>query len=124
MIEQEKILHLNEVQKRKVCKLIKLECANYFEGNCDLLDRGVEVPCPQMISYSVLCRYFLSSVLPGDNALYAELLEPDKVKKCVRCGTVIASYSNKTKYCKKCARLEANRQKAEYARRRRANVEK
>ena len=87
MIEQEKILHLNEVQKRKVCKLIKLECANYFEGNCDLLDRGVEVPCPQMISYSVLCRYFLSSVLPGDNALYAELLEPDKVKKCVRCGT-------------------------------------
>jgi len=60
-------------QANKIKELIKKQCANYIDGQCILLDTN----CPQMgCMYSVLCKYFINSVLPLDKKLYKELL-PD-----------------------------------------------
>lgn len=60
-------------QANKIKEMIKKECANYIDGQCILLD----TVCPQMgCMYSVLCKYFINSVLPLDKALHKELL-PD-----------------------------------------------
>ena len=41
-------------------------CCNYDNGNCILLDDGDECVCPQLISYSLLCKWFRVAVLPAD----------------------------------------------------------
>ena len=69
------IRHMNEEQYRKAKKLTRSLCANCFEDNCLLLDDGYDFCiCPQLISYSVLCKYFRAAVLPADKELYAEVM--------------------------------------------------
>lgn len=91
----------------------------YFLLNCLLLDEGEGCVCVQSISYSLLCRYFRSAVLPADPALEAEILgtHPDR---CVSCGAPIIKRGNRKKYCEKCADIAYKRQQAEYARKKRA----
>ena len=61
------IRHMNEEQYRKAKKLTRSLCANCFEDNCLLLDDGYDFCiCPQLISYSILCKYFCAAVLPAD----------------------------------------------------------
>ena len=57
---------LSPPQSRKVNSLVKRECCNCDSGNCILLDDGEECVCPQLISYSLLCKWFLTAVLPID----------------------------------------------------------
>lgn len=49
---------LTPQQSRKANALIKKTCCNCMGGNCILLDDGDECVCPQLISYSLLCRWF------------------------------------------------------------------
>lgn len=79
-------------QLRKVRRLIQSLCANYFEGNCVLLDDGYDATvCPQAITYSLCCRYFLAAVLPADAELHAELMQSSGRKRCAACGQPFAA---------------------------------
>jgi len=92
-------------QANKIKELIKKQCANYIDGQCILLDTN----CPQMgCMYSVLCKYFINSVLPLDKELYKELL-PDAEetsglynKQCKICNKQFTSDKKNEQYCDKC----------------------
>ena len=98
-------IRTNFTQANKIKELIKKHCANYIDGQCILL----ECNCPQMgCMYSVLCKYFINSVLPIDKDLYKELLEGageetglyDKV--CKMCNKHFTSDKKTEQYCPKC----------------------
>lgn len=82
----EDIRRMDEGQLRRAKKLIRGLCANCDGGNCLLLDDGETTGCPQLITYSVLCRYFRAAVLPADRELYADIMEKDTRKRCADCG--------------------------------------
>ena len=117
-----KIAPLTPPQSRKVNSLIKKECCNCDNGHCILLDDGEECVCPQLISYSLLCKWFQTAVLPLDKLLYAELFKTEDKKRCTECGTSFASTSNSVKYCPDCRKRITRRQAAERMRKRRALV--
>ena len=80
------VKRLTPPQSRKVNALVRRTCCNYDNGNCILLDDGDECVCPQLISYSLLCKWFRAAVLPADRLLYAELYQTGDKKKCTECG--------------------------------------
>ena len=85
-------------------------------------DDGEECVCPQLISYSLLCRWFQNAVLPADKLLYAELYQAEDRRRCAECGAAFASTSNSVKYCPDCRKRITRRQAAERMRKRRARV--
>ena len=97
-------------------------CELVIGGNCILLDDGDECVCPQLISYSLLCKWFRVAVLPADRLLYAELYQTGDKKKCTECGAFFASTSNSVKYCPVCRKRITRRQAAERMRKRRTPV--
>lgn len=113
---------LTPQQSRKVNALIKKTCCNCTAGNCILLDNGEECVCPQLISYSLLCKWFRNAVLPADKLLYAELYQTEDKRRCVVCGAAFASTSNSVKYCPDCRKRITRKQAAERMRKRRALV--
>ena len=76
----------------------------------------------QLISYSLLCKWFQTAVLPLDKLLYAELFKTEDKKRCTECGASFASTSNSVKYCPDCRKRITRRQAAERMRKRRALV--
>lgn len=69
---------MTEAQLRRARRLIRSLCANCDHGSCLLLDDGYDpCACPQMLTCSVLCRYFRTAVLPGDRELYREIMGMD-----------------------------------------------
>ena len=116
------IKRLSPPQSRKVNSLVRRECCNCDNGHCILLDDGDECVCPQLISYSLLCKWFRIAVLPLDKLLYAELFKTEDKKRCTVCGTFFVSKSNSVKYCPDCRKRITNRQAAERMRKRRALV--
>lgn len=52
-----------------------------------LLDDGEECVCPQLISYSLLCKWFQTAVLPLDRELHAGIVEKRRYAAlyCMRC---------------------------------------
>ena len=66
----DEIKRLTPAQRARCNRLIRRLCANYDGGNCMPLDDGEGCVCVQMISYSLLCKYFRRAVLPADKALY------------------------------------------------------
>lgn len=111
-------------QRIRANALIRKTCCNYDNGNCIALDDGEECVCPQTISYSVLCKWFRSAILPADKALYNEIMRPRDIRRCAVCGKTFYSVSNNAKYCEACAKNVQRKQKAAYARKRRSTVEK
>ena len=108
------IPHMTYQQYRAARKLVH-RCCNYAEGSC----LALECVCVQSISYSVLCRWFRTAVLPQDTSLCAALLYHDQMKPCVICGASFVPKSNRAKYCPDCAitarrRKEAERQRKRY----------
>ena len=116
------IKRLSPPQSRKVNTLVRRECCNCDGGNCILLDDGETCVCPQLISYSLLCKWFRIAVLPLDRLLYAELFKTEDKRRCMVCGASFASKSNSVKYCPSCRKHITNRQAAERMRKRRALV--
>ena len=106
------VKRLTPPQSRKVNTLVKKECCNYINGKCLLLDDGDECVCPQLISYSLFCKWFRVAVLPADKLLYAELMNTEDKKRCIECGAFFASTSNSVKYCAECRKRITRRQAA------------
>ena len=80
-----KLPRMDEGQFRRVKKLIRRLCANCDSGNCLLLDDGD--PCPQMVSPTLICKYFRAAVLPADRELCAEVLGGiHSWKRCPACA--------------------------------------
>ena len=113
------VKRLTPPQSRRVNALLKKECCNCIDGNCILLDNGDECVCPQLISYSLLCKGFRAAVLPLDKELYADLYAPEDRRRCAVCGTSFASSSNSVKYCPDCRKRIQRRQAAERKRKQR-----
>lgn len=113
---------MTEAQFRRAKKLIRKLCANCENGNCLLLDDGEVCVCPQLISYTLLCRYFRAAVLPTDKALYDEIMRTDSRKRCAECGAVFAAESKNVLYCKACAARRTRRKKREWAQKNRGRA--
>ena len=112
---------MTEAQLRRAKRLIRALCANCDHGCCLLLDDGYEpCPCPQMLTYSVLCRYFRTAVLPTDRELYGEVLGADHRRRCPECGQPFLPRSPNTRYCPDCAAVQKRKKAAERQRRKRA----
>ena len=77
-------------QKRRASGLIRRECCNCEDGNCLALDDGDTCACPQMISFSVCCKWFRWAVFAagqdaGSGDLPGQGLETlCGVRRCVR----------------------------------------
>ena len=110
-------------QKRRASGLIRRECCNCEDGNCLALDDGDTCACPQMISFSVCCKWFRWAVLPLDRTLEAEIYRDRDLKRCAECGGVFVPKSNRGKYCPDCAARVHRRQKTESERKRRSAVD-
>ena len=116
-------------QARKVHSLVRKRCCNYDEGNCLLLDDGYDpCPCPQLITRSLLCKWFREAVLPDDLQAHDEILLGKNAKSCTACGRRFIPGSNRAKYCPDCAKRvrrekEARRQRERYANQKSMNPE-
>ena len=103
--------------------LIRQECCCFEDGNCIVLDDGDTCTCPQMVSFSVCCKWFRWAVLPLDGTLEAEIFRDKDLKRCAVCGGVFVPKSNRAKYCPGCAARVHRRQKTESERKRRSAVD-
>ena len=100
-------MNLNQII-RAARRLARQECACGRDGYCAV--RGI--PCGIGTSSGAFeCRYFMESVLPGDTALHAAVMElldepasdrqqTDRV--CERCGAPFIPSSNRQRYCLPC----------------------
>ena len=113
------MIRLNDAQHRRVKKLTRCHCANNVRGCCLLLDDGEPCVCPQTISYSLLCKWFRTAVLPLDKQLETALLFREDMKRCAVCGQPFLPGSNRAKYCKPCAAKVHRKQKNASDRKRR-----
>ena len=109
--------------QRKVNALVRKQCCNYDNGNCILLDNGDVCPCPQIISFSLNCKWFRTAVLLNDKELYIRLMKPAVSKKCTVCGAEYEPTGRNSKYCDKCWKSALNKQKTEYIKKRGMSVE-
>ena len=117
------LYRMTPAQRKQANALIRRECCCYEDGNCILLDDGDAHACPQMISFSVCCKWFRWSVLPQVGTLEAEIFSGDSVKRCAVCGKPYVPKSNRGKYCPDCAARVHRRQKTESERKRRSAVD-
>lgn len=115
---------MTPAQRKRANSLIRRACCNYEGGNCIVLDDGDTCACPQMISYTVCCKWFRWAVLPLDKALEAEIYCGDRVKRCAVCGAAFVPRSNRAKYCLECAKRVHRQQKNASDRKRRWNTDK
>ena len=70
------VLRITKQQEALVRRLVKSRCANYTDGNCLLLDGLEECTCVQLLcSSGIYCYYFQNAVLPGEKALYTQILK-------------------------------------------------
>ena len=88
------LCRMTPAQRKQANALIRRECCNYEDGNCMLLDDGNTHTCPQIISFSVCCKWFRWSVLPQDGTLEAEIFRDKELKRCAVCGRVFVPKSN------------------------------
>ena len=114
---------MTPAQRKQANALIRRECCNCEDGDCIALDDGDTCTCPQMISFSVCCKWFRWSVLPQIGMLEAEIFRDKELKRCAVCGRVFVPKSNRAKYCLDCAAVVHRRQKTESERKRRSAVD-
>ena len=76
--------------------IVRLKTVSYT--HLDVYKRQV-----QSISYSLLCRWFRTAVLPQDKELETALFHRMNAKKCAVCGALFTPGSNRAKYCPECA---------------------
>ena len=110
------VIRMTEAQAKKAHALAKSSCCNCYDGFCVLFD----TPCPQCITRSLICKWFIQAVLPADTPLYVEITgDRRNTKPCAECGNLFVSRSNNATYCPACARERITRQKRDYMRRKR-----
>ena len=116
--------HMTPAQRKRASSLIRRECCNCDGGNCLALDDGDTCACPQMVTFSVCCKWFRWAVLPLDKALEAEIYHGDSVKRCAVCGAAFVPHSNRAKYCEACKKRVHRQQKNASDRKRRWKADK
>ena len=94
---------MTPAQRKRANSLIRRECCNCDSGNCLALDDGDTCACPQMITFSVCCKWFRWAVLPLNGTLEAEIYRDKDLKRCAVCGGMFVPKSNRGKYCPDCA---------------------
>ncbi len=114
---------MTSAQRKRANSLIRRECCNCDGGNCLALDDGDTCVCPQMITFSVCCKWFRWAVFPLDGTLEAEIYRDSALKRCSVCGKPYVPKSNRGKYCPDCAARVHRRQKTESERKRRSAVD-
>lgn len=113
----ERIPFMTESQYRRAKKLVRSLCANLDYGNCLLLDnRFGTCVCPQLISYSLICKYFRAAVLPADKELHAEIMRTDLHRHCGDCLQLFLPERKNNLYCKSCVAKRERTRKREWAR--------
>ena len=105
-------------QYRRARRLVH-NCCNYDSGNCLALDDGEGCACVQSISYSLLCKWFRTAVLPMDRVLETALYHRLGTKRCAVCGSLVFPGSNRAKYCLECGAAIKRIQAAERKRKQR-----
>ena len=101
---------INLQQSKKINALIRRFCCNCANGNCLLLDDGEEHNCVQLVSkHGVYCNYLLSSVLPADKELFAEVMRIRNEKHCRICGKAFVPKSKIQRYCTECAKVQKHK---------------
>jgi len=116
----EQVPFMNTTQFRRAKKLVRSLCANHDYGNCVLLEnRFGTCVCPQLISYSLICKYFRTAVLPMDKELHAEIMETDKLTYCYDCQQPFVPDRKRTIFCRTCADRHKRQCKREWARKNR-----
>ena len=111
------LIRMSEAQARRARKLAKKACCNCYEGFCVLFDS----PCPQCITRSLICKWYIRAVLPADVPLYVELTgDKGKSKPCAVCGNLFLPRSNRSKYCDACAAAVRTQKQRAYVRKMRA----
>ena len=119
----EEIPFMNEAQFRRAKKLVRSLCANLYDGNCVLLDNEYATcVCPQLISYSLICKWFRSAVLPADQELYAEIMEADKRRHCGDCLQPFVPERKNNLYCKSCMVRRKRKRQREWVREKRGKM--
>ena len=86
---------MTPAQRKQANALIRRECCNCEDGNCIALDDGDACACPQMVSFSVCCKWFRWAVLPLAGTLEAEIYRGRDLKRCAVCGGVFVPKSNR-----------------------------
>ncbi|MCX4377367.1 MAG: cysteine-rich VLP domain-containing protein [Lachnospiraceae bacterium] len=114
---------MNPAQRKQANALIRRECCNCENGACIALGDWDSHTCPQMISFSVCCKWFRWAVLPLMGTLEAAIYRNKDLKRCEVCGGVFVPKSNRGKYCPDCAARVHRRQKTESERKRRSAVD-
>ena len=89
---------MTPAQRKRATTLIRRECCNCDGGNCLAIDDGDTYTCPQMITFSVCCKWFRWAVLPLDGTLEAEIYRDSALKRCSVCGKPYVPKSNRGKY--------------------------
>ena len=117
------LYRMTPAQRKQATRLIRRECCCFEDGNCIALDDGDTCTCPQMVSFSICCKWFRLAVLPLDKALEAEIYRGMDLKRCAVCGAAFVPRSNRGKYCPDCAARVHRRQKTESERKRRSVVD-
>ena len=121
------MIRMSDKQHRNACALIRNLCSNYDRstGGCLLLDRGEIVQCPQMITQSLVCRFFRDVLLKDRDgkALQAEIMGDDHLKSCAVCGQPFRAISNRAKYCARCYKKMERERKAKWAQKTRQRVD-
>jgi len=106
------IIRMTKPQLNKVKALIRCQCCNCVGGNCILLDDGEPCLCPQMLTYSLICKWFRKAVLPDSPALQNEIVLRRGEKLCTVCGRGFVPTSNRAKYCPDCSKAVRRRKEA------------
>ena len=116
------LYRLTPAQLRQVTRLIKTHCCNCVDMECLLLDEGDGCGCPQMISYSLICRWFCNAVLPLAPELESEIFRDKHLKICIICGSKFVPKSNRQKYCEICRIYQERKADAERKRKERSGM--
>lgn len=120
------MIRMSAKQYQDACSLIRNICCNYDRptGGCLLLDNGEVVKCPQMLTQSLVCRYFHDVLLEDREGrdLKAAINGDDHRRTCVICGRPFKAVGNRAKYCARCGKKARREQAAERKRKQRANV--
>lgn len=91
-----------------VKKMVK-DCANYYEGECVGYDDTCVV---SQDTVGIVCKYFMTSVLPSDPKLHQEVLVASEVKDvthkysrtCKHCGVKFKALAKNVIHCDKCVK--------------------
>ena len=118
------LIRMNAEQQKAAAKLIKKLCSLENCGNCLWLSVHEDVPCPQLLTPSVCCKFFRHVLLKEKIAagLEAEIFKTSKLRYCESCGKAYSARSNNAKYCPDCRPIMDQKRKTDFLRRKRLGM--